>query len=243
MQPRADSLLTDLAHRVRLPAQLLVVLERCTLTLSRTRCPSPSGGSRVDGGRGSGARREQTNAAAYSRLWWRAAIRAAFQHSSLPSIRRARPVARPPVRARAHPRTVCLTFRHRHGGRVCQSRRLLRAVGLPFLPLNETTAGPSALSYTPGRGFPLGTKPGPACELQTMPLPPTGRCAADRRSSACCRCRCRPWYTAGPSALSYTPGLFFFFSFCSVLAGSCVRVSTFRTHAFLGGAMQHESGP
>ena len=113
MQPRADSLLTDLAHRVRLPAQLLVVLERCTLTLSRTRCPSPSGGSRVDGGRGSGARREQTNAAAYSRLWWRAAIRAAFQHSSLPSIRRARPVARPPVRARAHSRTVCLTFRHR----------------------------------------------------------------------------------------------------------------------------------
>ena len=130
MQPRADSLLTDLAHRVRLPAQLLVVLERCTLTLSRTRCPSPSGGSRVDGGRGSGARREQTNAAAYSRLWWRAAIRAAFQHSSLPSIRRARPVARPPVRARAHSRTVRLTFRHRHGGRVCQSRRLLRAVGL-----------------------------------------------------------------------------------------------------------------
>jgi hypothetical protein len=140
MQPRADSLLTDLAHRVRLPAQLLVVLERCTLTLSRTRCPSPSGGSRVDGGRGSGARREQTNAAAYSRLWWRAAIRAAFQHSSLPSIRRARPVARPPVRARAHSRTVCLTFRHRHGGRVCQSRRLLTAVGLPFLPLNETFA-------------------------------------------------------------------------------------------------------
>ena len=114
MQLCADSLLTDLAHRVRLPAQLLVVLERCTLTLSRTRCPSPSGGgSRVDGGRGSGARREQTNAAAYSRLWWRAAIRAAFQHSSLPSIRRARPVARPPVRARAHSRTVCLTFRHR----------------------------------------------------------------------------------------------------------------------------------
>jgi len=140
MQPRADSLLTDLAHRVRLPAQLLVVLERCTLTLSRTRCPSPSGGSRVDGGRGSGARREQTNAAAYSRLWWRAAIRAAFQHSSLPSIRRARPVARPPVRARAHPRTVCLTFRHRHGGRVCQSRRLLTAVGRAFLPLNETFA-------------------------------------------------------------------------------------------------------
>ena len=103
----------SLAHRVCLPAQLLVVLERCTLTLSRTRCPSPSGGSRVDGGRGSGARREQTNAAAYSRLWWRAAIRAAFQHSSLPSIRRARPVARPPVRARAHSRTVCLTFRHR----------------------------------------------------------------------------------------------------------------------------------
>ena len=146
MQPRADSLLTDLAHRVRLPAQLLVVLERCTLTLSRTRCPSPSGGSRVDGGRGSGARREQTNAAAYSRLWWRAAIRAAFQHSSLPSIRRARPVARPPVRARAHSRTVCLTFRHRHGGRVCQSRRLLRAVGLPFLPLNETFAALPALS-------------------------------------------------------------------------------------------------
>ena len=140
MQPRADSLLTDLAHRVRLPAQLLVVLERCTLTLSRTRCPSPSGGSRVDGGRGSGARREQTNAAAYSRLWWRAAIRAAFQHSSLPSIRRARPVARPPVRARAHSRTVCLTFRHRHGGRVCQSRRLLTAVGRAFLPLNETFA-------------------------------------------------------------------------------------------------------
>jgi hypothetical protein len=133
MQPRADSLLTDLAHRVRLPAQLLVVLERCTLTLSRTRCPSPSGGSRVDGGRGSGARREQTNAAAYSRLWWRAAIRAAFQHSSLPSIRRARPVARPPVRARAHSRTVCLTFRH-------QSRRLLTAVGRAFLPLNETFA-------------------------------------------------------------------------------------------------------
>jgi len=141
MQPRADSLLTDLAHRVRLPAQLLVVLERCTLTLSRTRCPSPSGGgSRVDGGRGSGARREQTNAAAYSRLWWRAAIRAAFQHSSLPSIRRARPVARPPVRARAHSRTVCLTFRHRRGGRVCQSRRLLTAVGRAFLPLNETFA-------------------------------------------------------------------------------------------------------
>ena len=140
MQPRADSLLTDLAHRVRLPAQLLVVLERCTLTLSRTRCPSPSGGSRVDGGRGSGARREQSNAAAYSRLWWRAAIRVAFQHSSLPSIRRARPVARPPVRARAHSRTVCLTFRHRRGGRVCQSRRLLTAVGRAFLPLNETFA-------------------------------------------------------------------------------------------------------
>jgi hypothetical protein len=45
-----------------------------------------------------------------SRLWWRATIRAAFQHSSLPSIRRARPVARPLVRARAHPRTVGLTF-------------------------------------------------------------------------------------------------------------------------------------
>ena len=86
LQPRADSLLTDLAHRVCLPAQLLVVLERCTLTLSKTRCPSPSGGSCVDdGGTGSGARRE-TNAAAYSRLWRRAMIRAAFQHSSLSSI-------------------------------------------------------------------------------------------------------------------------------------------------------------
>eukprot|EP01046_Picozoa_sp_COSAG06_P001526 COSAG06_NODE_50_length_28525_cov_88.227010_24_plen_144_part_00 len=34
----------------------------------------------------------------------------------------------------------CLTFRHRHGGRVCQSRRLLTAVGRAFLPLNETFA-------------------------------------------------------------------------------------------------------